>query len=226
MMKVFISRKLEPNSGFKQKLSTLPLEIEGFSLVEFKPHPFELPEAYDWLFFYSKTGVNHFFRQTHKFLSSTKIAALGPGTAEAIEKIFGIVPDFVGNGIPEETSLLFAEKAAGQKVVFIRAEESRKSVQTILQNQVIATDVIAYKNSAKAQVDKIEADIMVFTSPLNAKAYFSKYSLESFQKVIAIGQTTAEALKALGINDLVVSELPSEESLSELVKGMIENKNK
>ena len=67
---------------------------------------------------------------------------------------------------------------------------------------------------------------MVFTSPLNAKAYFSKYSLESFQKVIAIGQTTAEALKALGINDPVVSELPSEESLSELVKGMIENKNK
>lgn len=225
-MKIFISRKLEPNSIFKQKLSTLSLEIEDYSLVEFKTHPFELPKEYDWLFFYSKTGVSYFFRQIHKFLSSTKIAALGPGTAEAIEKIFGIVPDFVGNGIPEETAKLFAEKASGQKVVFIRAEESRKSVQSILQNQVTASDVIAYNNIAKAQVDKIDADILVFTSPLNAKAYFSKYSLESFQEVIAIGQTTAEALNTLGINHPFISELPSEESLAELVKTLMENKNK
>jgi uroporphyrinogen-III synthase len=226
MTKVFISRKLEPNSAFKQKLSTLPLEIEDYSLVEFKSQPFELPKEYDWLFFYSRTGVIYFFRQIHKFLSSTKIAALGPGTAEAIEKIFGIVPDFVGNGIPDETAKQFSEKASGQKVVFIRAEESRKSVQKILQNQVIASDVIAYKNSAKGLVDKIEADILVFTSPLNAKAYFSKYTLESFQKVIAIGQTTAEALNALGIDKPVISEQPAEESLAELVKALTEIKNK
>ena len=107
--------------------------------------------------------------------------------------------------------------ANGQQVLFPRAVNSKKSIQNILGNQIQSIDLIIYNNAISTKITKREEDFLVFTSPMNAQAYFKKFQLDHFQKVIAIGQTTSKALIELGINDFTISAKPSEKGLAEAV---------
>jgi len=61
----------------------------------------------------------------------------------------------------------------------------------------------------------------VFTSPLNAQAYFARYALLEGQKVVAIGRTTAQAIADLGISNVITAPTPTEEVLAEICKSQL-----
>ena len=148
-----------------------------------------------------------------------KLAALGPGTAAALEQQH-LKADFIGDGDPENTAAAFLQTAKGLQVLFPQARESRQSVQTFLENEFGAIDLVVYENAPRTDFNLPDFDILVFTSPMNAEAYFAQKSWKPFQTVIAIGKTTAAALAVPGIRDVIVSEQPSEESLAESVLGI------
>ncbi len=214
MKKVFISRDLSDDSIFRKILMASNFGVHGESLVDFSPVPIsQLPPA-AWLFFYSKTGVRYFFQQiSPEKITGVKLAAIGPGTAAALEEAIR-PPDFTGDGDPESTAALFLETARGQRVLFPRAKESRQSIQKILEPHLTALDLVVYENSPRRDFTLPDFDVLVFTSPLNAQAYFSKKRWEETQKVVAIGKTTAKALAKLGVERVIVAENPSEESLA------------
>ena len=145
-----------------------------------------------------------------------KFATIGPSTADFLEEHFEH-PNFVGNGVPTVTALSFLKKAKGKKVLFPRAKNSLRSVQQILEKEIEAIDLIVYENVPKTNFDLPDFDYLVFTSPLNAKTYFTKKKYAEGQEVIAIGETTAAALRELGLEKISVAKTATEKGLAEAV---------
>lgn len=213
---IFISRKQTADSYFYKTLSANGFDVHGESLIEITPILFkEVPEV-DWIFFYSKTGIRCFFENAKLSAPYPKLATIGASTADYLEENFGH-PQFVGNGHPINTAESFLKIAKGEKVLFVRAKNSMQSVQQLLKNEIEATDLIVYENVPKTDFDLPDFDYLVFTSPLNVKAYFSQKKYREGQCLIAIGETTAAALRGMGLSEIVVSEMPSEKGLVDVV---------
>ncbi|MFT4761689.1 MAG: uroporphyrinogen-III synthase [Paraglaciecola sp.] len=217
MKKVFISRDLKSDSIFKQLLENQGFEIFGQSLISFNSVNFNLPEKPDWLFFYSKSGVLFFLLKVDiGYFATIKIAAIGEGTG-AFLKSKNLMPHFIGNGEPKETARQFSKVANRSRVLFPRAKNSLKSVQSMLNGSIEVLDLIVYENAPKTDLKIGDFDVLIFTSPMNAMAYFENKELLDNQQVIAIGLTTLNALQNLGIEHGIVAKNPSEKALAEAV---------
>lgn len=210
---IFISRNLEEDSVFKQQLAS-KAKLIGRSLIKFKALPFgELPVG-DWLFFYSKKGIDYCFSQLESLEQLPPIAVIGQASADFLWTKYNLQAQFVGTGHPEPTALAFSKLAKGKKVIFAQAQHSKQSVQQLLDKSITFCDVITYQNEIKVNFKLPSIDILVFTSPLNVKAYFDQYSYHSTQKIISIGRVTAKALNAIGITTLTIAAAPNELELA------------
>ncbi|MFK7949520.1 MAG: uroporphyrinogen-III synthase [Saprospiraceae bacterium] len=220
-MKVYITRNIKETDFFKTALEKVGFAVFGESLIEFSVIDFDLNLEADWLFFYSKNGVRFFFNQLNDraldIIKNKKIGTIGNGTAKLLKQQYQIEPNFIGTGEPLQTSKAFAQKAAGQKVIFPRAKQSKKSIQTQLSKVIQVIDLIVYENRPKSNINVPESDCLVFTSPMNARVYFENYDLKSNQKVVAIGQTTGNELLKIGIKNIVIAKSPNERGLVESV---------
>jgi len=203
-------------------VSSRGMEIIGQSLIHFTPTPFTKIPKSDWVFFYSKKGVQFFMQQVlkspkfQKEMDQVKWAVMGKGTAEALNK-YNYRPNFIGSGHPTTTAAQFQKVATNEKVLFVRAKASKKSVQKLLKEKIRVSDLIVYDNKIKKDFHIPYCDYLVFTSPLNAAAYYQQYAIDKRQKVIAIGNTTANALVKLGVQEIEVAERPTEKEMSKKV---------
>ena len=217
MRTVFISREQGRSSVFRMILESAGLQVTGKSLVQLTPLSVSKVPAADWWFFSSSNAVR-FFLPGRNLPPLVRMGALGPSTAEEIERQTGHTPDFVGNGEPTATAKAFFTVAKKQKVVFPGAVNSMQSVQTLLDGKLDGFALHVYDNIPVAEPpDMTGMRVLVFTSPLNAKAYLSKYSLSPGQKVVAIGDSTANALREAGIPGVIVAETPDEKALAAVV---------
>lgn len=215
----FITRDLQPNSLFRQQLEKAGWKASGQSLIRFKAVPFERVPETDWVFFYSKRAVMYFFEQLPAaFDERAQVAAIGPGTADHLRQ-YGVEPLFVGNGDPEEAARTFAREAKGQRVLFPQARRSRQSVQKALGQRIRAQTLVVYDNEPLPEVPLSRAQVLVFTSPLNAETYFSQHPLLAGQQAVAIGQPTAEALRTLDVAPKIAAA-PDEEALAQAVMDL------
>ncbi len=218
--RIFISRRQTPDSVFYKTLTEAGFSVYGASLIDITPVPFSYVPAVDWIFFYSKNGVRCFFEQVQSGqVSKNKFAVIGPGTADFLEEYFAH-PDFVGDGHAETTARAFLPLARGKKILFPRAENSRRSVQQWLEEEAELIDLIVYDNVPKKEFDLPDFDLLVFTSPLNAEAYFSVKKTDRRQTVLAIGSTTASALFQLGIKNVITADNPSEQALAQTILNL------
>jgi len=218
--KVFISRNLASESIFLQQLQEAGFEVVGESLLEFCPVPFSSVPETNWIFFYSKQAIHFFFEGLRKIGLKPKaqIAVFGKGTAKALEAEL-YQADFVGTGKAEENAAYFSLLASGQRVLFPRAAHSLLTIQELLASKIEAIDLVVYDNQPRQNFELPECNWLVFTSPMNAAAYFSKYALKAGQQILAIGATTAQALQQLGILNVKVAEEPSEMALAQVVRA-------
>lgn len=219
-MTAFITRALSDASEFKKRLAAAGWKVEGRSLVALSPLPFQDIPAADWVFFSSKNAVQFFFQPLENqkiHLPKTKWAALGAATAKALEQYVEEV-NFTGTGEPRATATAFRRAISPPAVVlFPAASRSRQSVMTLLSPDFQCIHFPIYDNQPLAEVPHSEADVLVFTSPMNAQAYFSTNVLGKNQRVVAIGETTAEALRELGISKIEIADEPTEQALAEAV---------
>ncbi len=220
--RIFISRKLHSKSDFKKKLAPYKVQINGLSLIRFEAIPFSvIPEA-KWIFFYSKNGVRYFFKQPGQSqkIGKVKWAAIGSGTALALAS-FGIDPDFIGDGDPITTANGFLKIAQNEKVLFPCARNSLNSIAKLLEKRIIPIPFPVYDNVFRSHLPKIEADILVFTSPMNVKAWQQKIGFSPDHHIVAIGNSTAESLKRSNVKQLSIAKEPSEIALAEAVIQLI-----
>lgn len=189
----------------------------GTSLINYTALPFEEIPAVDWIFFYSKKGVQFFLDGLKMPLSPTiQLASMGVGTADALIEN-GYQPIFIGTGEPDSTAKRFLKYAAIQKVLFPRAKASRQSIQTLLKQEIEVHDLVVYDNRPKTSFQIPKVSCLVFTSPLNVKTFFSA-QLYDGELIIAIGPTTATALNKLNI-PCKVAIGPTETALAMAILG-------
>jgi len=221
MKKVFITRTLTEKSIFKNELEAQGFKTEGNSMVKFSSMEFNLNAPCDWLFFYSKNAVKYFFKKVKpEQIKDKKIATFGSSTAKALEA-YNLKADFHGKGDSTAVAKEFLQIANGKTIAFPRAKSSLKSVQTKIADKAKIVDIPVYKNIPKDKTEVSDADYLVFTSPLNAKTYFAHHEVTPNQLIIAIGNTTGQALVGLTKSKVYVSDISTEANLVKMV-GRVE----
>lgn len=222
-MTAFISRALLPDSDFRSVLRAHGWGVFGQSFVMLSAMPFEKIPDCDWLFFSSQNAVRFFFQnleQQKMEVPMAQWAALGVSTARVLEGFTGKV-DFIGTGEPKGTSQLFRRHCARLKsvgpVIFPAARRSRQSVMVLLNMDFQCAHFEIYDNQPIANPLQRSENVLAFTSPMNAEAYFSHHALLPGQRVAAIGGTTDRMLQQLGIAESAIAAEPTERGLAEAV---------
>ena len=216
---VFISRNLKDGDYFPKVLKANGYNVTGKSLIEMKPVPFkEVPKA-DWIFFSSKHAVNFFFSQKPK-LDHQKFACVGKSTAAMLRK-HNVTAEFIGYSTDTKmTGKQFASRVGDGTVLFPQAKGSLRSVQNgfVKKEQVI--DMVVYETLMRNEEAIAPSEIMVFTSPSNVESYFEKNKLSPEQKVVAMGEATANALKNFGVSRSVLPDTFTDLGLVRAVFGI------
>lgn len=198
---VFISRNEKKNDFFKKCLEANNYSVTCKSLIEIRPIPMRQYKKCDWIFFSSKNAVKHFFDQKPD-VEGVKFGAVGKSTAEEIRK-FGKRAEFIGSS--DDTRLTgkkFSALVGNKTVLFPQAKESMKTIQLQLPRKENVVNVIVYetiKSSLNIGNAANNFDILVFTSPSNVEAFLETNKITDEQKVVAMGDATAHALKKFGI---------------------------
>ena len=197
---VFISRDEKKNDFLKRCLEANGYKVFSQSLIEIKQIPIRKYKKCDWVFFSSKNAVKHFFEQKPD-VEGVKFGSVGKSTAEEIRK-FGKRAEFIGNSDDTRmTGKKFSALVGNKTVLFPQAKASMKSIQLQLPKRENVVDLIVYETlkatSIKYQVSGI--DIFVFTSPSNVDSFLEKNKIKAEQKVVAMGDATANALKKRGV---------------------------
>ena len=208
---LFISRSLGPESVLRRWAGQRQWVLQDRSLIRFAALPFTPPTGTDWWFYYSSRAV-HFAGLPPP---GVRIAALGSSTAAAALTRCGRV-DFSGGGQPQRVAEDFLAVAAGQRVFFPRARQSRRTVQSALVNRLTALDAVCYDNRPAPPPAPIEAAVYIFTSPLNVAAYLDHHALSPGARVLAFGPSTAAALRGRGVSCTYPNQ-PSEAALLPLL---------
>ncbi len=190
------------------------------SMLHFEHVAFELPRKGDWVFAYSRHGVEGFLAQgrTLEWLGGgdRRLAAIGAKTAEAWTAA-GLECGFVGTGEPASTAEAFRAIASGSEVVFVEAEQSRGSVQALLGPTVSALALTTYRATA-AEIDLPPVDIALLTSPRSAELFLARVDEPARVQLFCIGPTTAAAVGALGFGVAGVAPRPEVDALLQMIR--------
>ena len=152
----------------------------------------------DWIFFSSKNAVKHFFEQAQN-LEGTKLAAVGKATSDELRR-FNKRADFIGYSTDTQlTGKQFASVVGSKTILFPQAKGSIKTIQKQFINPQQIIDMSVYETIKNNDKPVSYADIVVFTSTSNVEAYLEKNKINEKQKIVAMGDATANALKNLGI---------------------------
>ncbi len=170
---------------------------------------------YDWLIFTSPNGVHRFFKQFFeeytdaRSIGGVKIAAIGPGTRDAISEYHlgtDLLPKkYVAEGLVEEFT---NHQIENQTILWVKAKESREVVSEGLMEQGAIVDIcVAYQSIPEtedptgnfARFQKEGADLISFTSASTAENFFAMNpDIPADCQIASIGPITSQALEKLG----------------------------
>ncbi|MCW3077596.1 MAG: hydroxymethylbilane synthase [Bacteroidetes bacterium] len=210
---IFISKTLLPDSPLLSGLASSGFEIIHESLIRVLPIRFSYSAKTNWIFFSSKNAIEHFFTQQPQVEPGTKYGVMGKSSAEYLLR-YGIKADFIGSGI--DTSQIgkdFAEVIKNETVLFPQAIDSLQTIQKHLSFNNISSNLYVYKTTLRSDFTLPPVKVLVFTSPSNVAAYFSKYKIFPGQKVVAMGSSTLRKLTDQGIKDAAIPASFDDEGL-------------
>jgi uroporphyrinogen III methyltransferase/synthase len=217
--RVVVTRAREQASELRTRLEQLGAEVIELPSIALEPVDFSLPalDRYAWLVFTSANGVQAFFDRglapaglDSRALAPVKVAAIGPGTADAIAAR-GVRADLVPERFVAE-SLLAAfpdPELPGSRVLIARAASARDVLPEGLAERGYEVDVLPVYRTVPvtpdpndvARVRAGEVDALTFTSSSTVKNFCDVVGpLETTTtSVISIGPVTSETARALGM---------------------------
>jgi uroporphyrinogen III methyltransferase/synthase len=143
-------------------------------------------------------------------LAGTTIAAIGPGTADALRER-GLTPDLVPErSVAEELSAALVERGIdGKRVLVARAAEAREVLPETLALGGADVDVVALYDTVQEQLDAeqlnriAEADYVTFTSSSTVRRFVDAIGgVERWPRrarIVSIGPITTETARELGL---------------------------
>jgi uroporphyrinogen III methyltransferase/synthase len=184
---------------------------------------------YDWLVLTSANGAQRLLAELRdgRELGGVEVAAIGPGTAEALLRAnvrADLVPTrFVAEALLDEFPPAPSDRAG--RVLLARAEVARDVLPDGLRDRGWDVDVVVAYKTVAAPVSDLQlataagADVITFTSSSTVDRYLEVAGTESVPAVVAcIGPITAATARAHGLH--VDVEAPVH-SLSGLVDAIV-----
>ncbi|MCA0431222.1 MAG: uroporphyrinogen-III synthase [Bacteroidetes bacterium] len=221
MKSVFISRKLSANSPIYILSTELNFNLFDLPLIDTVKIPFSYTPQTNWIFFSSKNAINYFFEQNPNIPYKVKYGVVGQSSANELLN-YSTTVDFIGRGNDiVKIAKDFREILGNESVLFPQAMDSLQSIQKQIAFTNTTHNLYTYKTIIKSNFEVPYTDILIFTSPSNAKTYFTKYKIDDRQTIIAMGASTKYALSEYGVRNVLVPDEFTEESISSLIKELI-----
>lgn len=202
-MRLVVTRPRERADALVARLEALGHDVAVCPLIETEPlgdEPVDL-DGYDWVVVTSRTGAEELRRRQRG--SARRVAAIGPGTAEALGGA-----DVVPRVSTQEGLLAELPRPAG-RVLFAGAEDARR----LLADELDADFVPLYRTRRLAPESfPRDADAVVLASASAAEAYGA---LGLATPAISIGPQTTAAARAGGVRIIA-------EALTHDVDGLLD----
>ena len=207
MPRLGITRSEDQLNGLKQKASEKGIELIPLPLTKSFPIPFELPkgvsiDSADWLLFTSKNGVDSFFVQSNQQVpKDIKIAVIGKGTEEAVRKYNYNIAFMPDSSVGKDffTQFTSTTDLSRKTILYFRAEhiltqpEEYFNTSDCQFHQIVCYKTIECK-LPKETLEKFSADDYLFFTAPSAVDSFNRQFGKPKAKIIAIGETTEEAI--------------------------------
>jgi uroporphyrinogen III methyltransferase/synthase len=227
--RILVTRAREQARDFVELLEAQGAEVVQFPLIEFTPPETWEPldkaikrlETYRWVIFTSANGVAAFFlrlgalRQDARRLGVAKICAIGPATAEALERhsiIPNVVPkEFRAEGIIEAFKQYDLREA---RILLPRAEAARDLLPKELEELGATVEVVPAYRTLRADADREmlkqlfqdrKIDLVTFTSSSTVTAFMELLGTEDLKarlegvRIACIGPITAATAEGFGV---------------------------
>ncbi len=217
--RIVVTRAREQASELRVQLEALGAEVLELPAIRVEPIAFAFPRLhrYAWLVFTSANGVRAFFERgldaaglDARALGGLRLAAIGPGTADALEAR-GLRPDLVPDRFVAE-SLLDAFPAPGtpgERVLVVRPEEARDVLPEGLGERGHTVDVLPVYRTVRAEPDAAILD-RIRSGDVDAWTFISSSTVTSFVEalgrvpepqavVVSIGPVTSTTARERGL---------------------------
>lgn len=216
---VVVTRAREQASSLRSALEALGAEVVEMPAIAITPIAVDVPDlsAYAWIVFTSANGVAAFFGAglaeaglDTRALGGRRVAAIGPGTAEALSQRgvrADLVPErFVAESLVEAFPL---PERPGEAVLVARAEAARDALPEGLRSRGYSVDVLPVYRTVRTEPDGAAVD-RVRSGRVDAVTFTSSSTVANFCDVvgplpdpqplaISIGPVTSEAARARGL---------------------------
>jgi uroporphyrinogen-III synthase len=235
--RILVGRARHQAGILSDQLRELGAEVIEIPFIEICPPPSWRPldQAiaclldYDWLILTSVNGVQALFARMRKLCKSEAdllhldIAAIGPATRKAIERlglpVDVVPPEYVAESVVAE----LAPQVKGKRVLLVRAKVARDVIPRELTDAGARVDVVeAYETvlpeSSRAMLAEVMRDparrphAITFTSSSSVKNFFDLLGRENAGlldgvTLASIGPVTSATLRELGLRaDVEASE--------------------
>lgn len=222
--RILVTRPRDRAGTLSDRLRELGADVVSYPCIETAPirpcpgmeRALEAVARYRWLAFTSPAGVEaccsclRGLGRDARHLGGVKLAAIGPGTARALERR-GLTADLVP-AVYDAAHLGEALAAqAGGRVLLLRAEEGSPALPEALKRGGVAFDDIPvyrtrYENprseELRAELEDGRFDFVTFTSASTVKGFVSTVGEDAdFRRTtgLCIGEQTAAAARTCGI---------------------------
>ncbi len=211
-MRVIVTRPRGQAGPLADALEALGAEIVECPLIEIE-RTSDAPvdgAGYDWLIVTSPNGANEIARRGRNL---PRIAAVGPGTAEALRR-HGLEPAFTARESSQDGLLRELPRPAG-RVLFAAAEGARRAPIDAL-----GADFVPLYRTRLLSPEPPYGDLVVLASGSAARAYAR---VGGRAPAVTIGPQTSRVARAAGLE--VVAEAASHdvEGLAAAVRDLMES---
>jgi uroporphyrinogen-III synthase len=198
-VKVIVTRPRAQAGPLVERLEALGAEIVECPLIEIERTSDEPVDGsgYDWVVVTSPNGASELARRG---CNLPRIAAVGPGTAEALRE-HGLEPAFVPSESSQDGLLREFPRPAG-RVLFAAAEGARRTAIDGL-----GADLVPLYRTRLLAPEPPEGDAVVLASGSAARAYAA---IGGSAPAVSIGAETSRAARACGL------EIAAEAATSDL----------
>jgi uroporphyrinogen-III synthase len=207
-MRVAVTQALPGAERMAGALRERGLDVVVCPLVRVEPFggPPLAAHTYDWVVVTSRNAVAPLLGRTRGL---PRVAAIGPGTAEALREQ-GIEPDFVPRQATQEGLVAELPRPVG-RVLFAAAEGARD----VLVRELGADFVPLYRTVPLRPEAFPETDLVLLASASAARA-FAALAVE--RPCVAIGPVTAGEAAERGLSVLAEAAAPTADGVAAAVK--------
>ena len=239
--RILVTRPRAQSADLCDKLAALGAEAIAFPTIEIAPledyASLDLAvrqlSAFDWIIFTSVNGVAAFWERLvgvgAGLVPALRIAAIGPATAEALQKR-GVRAEFIPEEYVAERILDGLGDVSGRRILLPRADIAREALAVELSRRGAIVDEIAAYRTLPAAPDprglaelRRGVDAIAFTSSSTVRNFVAlggPSAIGHRQCAIAcIGPITAQTTRDVG---LPVDVVAREYTMDGLVAGLVE----